>query len=133
MYDGDCGFCTSSARFLMRWIPVEADVEPWQVVDLDTLGIDQRRVEHELVWVAVDGRTAGGAQAVAAYLLAAGGPWRLVGKLLRLPPIRWIAAGVYRLIANNRHRLPGGTPACALRRSGTNQAGTDPSSASQGG
>jgi len=28
--------------------------------------------------------------------------------------LRWIAAGVYRLIANNRQRMPGGTTACAL-------------------
>jgi predicted DCC family thiol-disulfide oxidoreductase YuxK len=34
--------------------------------------------------------------------------------VLRTPPVRWLAAGVYRLIANNRQRMPGGTAACAL-------------------
>ena len=31
------------------------------------------------------------------------------------PPLRWLAPYLYRLIARNRHRLPGGTPACAIR------------------
>jgi hypothetical protein len=47
-------------------------------------------------------------------LLRARWPFRPVGALILLPPISWLAAGVYRLIANNRYRLPGGTPACAV-------------------
>ena len=31
-----------------------------------------------------------------------------------LPFVRELAAAVYRLIAENRHRMPGGSPACAL-------------------
>jgi predicted DCC family thiol-disulfide oxidoreductase YuxK len=30
--------------------------------------------------------------------------------------LRWLAAAGYRLVARNRHRLPGGTPACASTR-----------------
>jgi predicted DCC family thiol-disulfide oxidoreductase YuxK len=33
---------------------------------------------------------------------------------MRVPPLRWIAHGVYRLVANNRDRMPGGTAACKL-------------------
>jgi predicted DCC family thiol-disulfide oxidoreductase YuxK len=31
-----------------------------------------------------------------------------------LPPFSWLAEGVYRVVAANRQRLPGGTPACRL-------------------
>lgn len=43
-----------------------------------------------------------------------GSGWPLLGALLTLPPVRWAAWGVYRLVANNRQRMPGGTSACAL-------------------
>jgi predicted DCC family thiol-disulfide oxidoreductase YuxK len=56
----------------------------------------------------------GGAQAVAKLLLSAGKGWAVLGAVLTLPPMRWVANGVYRLVSNNRARLPGGTPACAL-------------------
>jgi predicted DCC family thiol-disulfide oxidoreductase YuxK len=41
--------------------------------------------------------------------------WRIAGRILLLPGISWMAAHTYRLIATNRHRLPGGTPACQRR------------------
>jgi hypothetical protein len=47
-------------------------------------------------------------------LLRSRWPWRPFGALLLVPPFSWIGAGLYRLIAANRHRLPGGTPACAV-------------------
>jgi predicted DCC family thiol-disulfide oxidoreductase YuxK len=31
-----------------------------------------------------------------------------------LPVVRVVAAWVYKLVANNRYRLPGGTPACRV-------------------
>ncbi|GAA2901369.1 hypothetical protein GCM10010517_67180 [Streptosporangium fragile] len=114
LFDGDCGFCTTSVRFAERWIGVRARVSPWQVEDLAALGTTRERAEREVLWVE-GGRVRGGAQAVAALLSAAGLPWSVPGLVLRIPPFRWAAEGLYRLIAANRHRLPGGTPACALR------------------
>ena len=38
VFDGDCGFCTTSARVGQRWLGL-ADVEPWQMIDLDELGL----------------------------------------------------------------------------------------------
>lgn len=115
LFDGDCGFCTTSVRVLQRVFAADVDVVPWQFADLAALGVSADRAEREVVWVGIDGGTAGGAQAFARYLGAAGGIWPVFGAVLRTPPVRWLAAGAYRLIANNRHRLPGGTPACALR------------------
>ena len=69
-------------------------------------------------WVGSDGTVCSGHEAIAAALRSAGGPWRLVGRALLLPGVSLVAARVYRLIADNRQRLPGGTPACANRPPG---------------
>ena len=113
LYDGDCGFCTTSVRFVERRVPTNAKIAPYQFADLAALGTTESRASGELLWVA-DGRVHGGAQAVARLLIDARGLWRPLGLLLRIPPFRWLAAGVYHLVTVNRHRLPGGTPACAL-------------------
>ena len=113
LYDGDCGFCTTSVRFIERHVPTKAKLAPYQLTDLAALGTTESRASGEVLW-AENGRIRGGAQAVASLLIDAGGPWRPLGLLLRVPPIRWLAAGVYHLVTVNRHRLPGGTPACAL-------------------
>ncbi|MFG2094195.1 thiol-disulfide oxidoreductase DCC family protein [Streptomyces sp. NPDC048612] len=114
VYDGDCAFCTSSVRFAQRWLRPRCAATPWQFADLAELGVSRRRAEHEVLWVTPAGAVHGGAQAVAKLLLSAPCGWPVVGALLTLPPVRWIAHGVYRLIARNRHRMPGGTAACAL-------------------
>jgi predicted DCC family thiol-disulfide oxidoreductase YuxK len=116
IFDGDCGFCTTSARWLQARLRSEVAVEPWQFTDLAAYGTEAARATREVLWVAPDGRIHGGAQAFAQWLIHTGRGWRILGTTLRLPPLRWIAAGVYRLIANNRDRMPGGTPACALTR-----------------
>ncbi|GAO10750.1 thiol-disulfide oxidoreductase DCC family protein [Streptomyces lydicamycinicus] len=114
VYDGDCAFCTSSVRFAERRLRPRCAATPWQFTDLTELGISRRRAEHEVLWVTPTGAVHGGAQAVAKLLLSAPRGWPVVGALLTLPPLRWAAHGVYRLIARNRHRMPGGTAACAL-------------------
>ncbi|WP_432012875.1 thiol-disulfide oxidoreductase DCC family protein [Streptomyces cucumeris] len=114
VFDGDCGFCTSSVHFAERRLRPRCDFVPWQRADLQALGITQERAEYEVLWVTPTGTVYGGARAVAKILLSAGGGWSLLGASLMLPPARWVAQGVYRLIAANRHRMPGGTAACAL-------------------
>jgi predicted DCC family thiol-disulfide oxidoreductase YuxK len=113
LYDGDCGFCTTSARFIERHVPSKAEILAYQFADLEALGTTADRASREVLWVRGD-RVRGGAQAIAGLLIDAGGLWRVLGLVIRLPPFRWIAAGVYHLITVNRFRLPGGTPACAL-------------------
>ncbi|KAB2342961.1 thiol-disulfide oxidoreductase DCC family protein [Actinomadura rudentiformis] len=114
VYDGDCGFCTTSVRFVERRVPTSAEITAFQFADLAALGTDVEQASREVVWVARDGRTYGGAQGVARLLVDAGGIWRPLGIIAMIPPFRWLAHGVYRLVAGNRGRLPGGTPACAL-------------------
>ncbi|MFE0380518.1 thiol-disulfide oxidoreductase DCC family protein [Streptomyces inhibens] len=121
VYDGDCAFCTSSVRFAERRLRPRCEAAPWQFTDLEKLGVTQQRAEHEVLWVTPNGSVHGGAQAVAKLLLSAHGGWPLVGALLTLPPVRWFARGVYRVVANNRQKMPGGTPACALPASRATQ------------
>ncbi|MEV3932844.1 MULTISPECIES: thiol-disulfide oxidoreductase DCC family protein [unclassified Streptomyces] len=114
VYDGDCAFCTTSVTYLMRRLRPKCTVTPWQCTDLDALGVTRRRAQYELLYISPTGTVYGGAEAVAKLLLRAGGIWAWPGGALTLPPARWIAHGIYRIIATHRHRLPGGSPACAV-------------------
>ncbi|RMI34482.1 thiol-disulfide oxidoreductase DCC family protein [Streptomyces triticirhizae] len=114
VFDGDCGFCTTSVNVAERWIRPDCTVVAWQFADLAALGATEERARHEVLWVTPAGRVHGGAAAVARLLMRAGGVWAPLGALLTLPPVSWLARLGYRLVAANRHRLPGGTPACAL-------------------
>jgi predicted DCC family thiol-disulfide oxidoreductase YuxK len=113
IFDGDCGFCTRSVN-VMKKLPHSAEVQAYQFADLDAFGTTEERAQHEVLWVDRTGRIFGGAQAIARVLVNSGGAYALAGWVLRTPPVRWIAAAVYRVIANNRQRMPGGTAACAI-------------------
>jgi predicted DCC family thiol-disulfide oxidoreductase YuxK len=118
IFDGDCAFCTSSAywlaRRLHRQVGPNARIVPWQFTDLSALGITAARAQREALWVGTEGAIYGGAPAFAEWLRFRGGPYGVAGYVMELPVVRTLAAAVYRVIAKNRHRMPGGSPACAL-------------------
>jgi predicted DCC family thiol-disulfide oxidoreductase YuxK len=122
LYDGDCAFCSSSVRYAERWFETSRwETVPFQFADLGALAeftggqVTGLRAEHEVLWITPDRRVYGGAQAVARLLLRTRRPlWSALGGLMTLPPFAQAAAVGYRLVAANRQRLPGGTPACAL-------------------
>jgi predicted DCC family thiol-disulfide oxidoreductase YuxK len=113
VFDGDCAFCTNCARFLERIGP-DAEIVAWQLTDLTDLGITAEQASDAVQWVEVDGTVRTGHGAIAAVLSTAGPVWKAIGRTLTLPGLSWLAAKAYRLVANNRYRLPGGTPACAV-------------------
>jgi predicted DCC family thiol-disulfide oxidoreductase YuxK len=115
VYDGDCAFCTSCARALERIGP-EAKIVAWQLTDLAELGITAEQAAAAVQWVQADGAVRSGHEAIAAALSTAGRIWRIIGRTILLPGISSVAARTYRLIADNRQRLPGGTPACTAAR-----------------
>ncbi|MEW2287803.1 DUF393 domain-containing protein [Streptomyces sp. NPDC047841] len=112
VYDGDCGFCTASVRFITRHVRPKCTVSAWQFTDLEALGVTERRAQHEVLWVTPTGTVYGGSQALAKALLSAGPRWHILGGLLLTVPVRWLSHGVYRLVAARRHQLPGGTATC---------------------
>ena len=122
VFDGDCAFCTTSAAWvaerLHRRTGPDALLAPWQLTDLTALGTSAERARTEVLWVGPDGQIEGGAAAFAAWLRFRGGPYAWLGRAMGLPVVRSVAAGVYRLVARNRDRMPGGTPACALPPAG---------------
>lgn len=114
IFDGDCGFCTSSAAFARRRLNVE--VTPWQSLRLDDLGLTEGDVTTAAYWVDDTGATHRGERAIAQMLITAGLPWSLAGRTMLWPGVVQVAGVAYRWIATNRHRLPGSTDACRLDR-----------------
>jgi len=112
LYDGDCAFCTWCAGLLERIGP-DAEIVAWQFADLAELGVTEAQAIEAVRWVEIDGTVRSGHEAIAAVLIAAGRIWRIVGRVVMLPGVSWLAAKTYRLVADNRYRLPGSTPACA--------------------
>lgn len=114
VFDGDCAFCTSCVRLVEKRIGPDAEIVAWQLADLAELGVSEEQAAAAVQWVETDGTVRSGHEAIAAMLGSSGPIWRIAGRILLLPGISWAVAQAYRLVATNRHRLPGGTPACEL-------------------
>ena len=113
LYDGTCGFCAESVRFVLRhdrkatlrFAPIDS-VYGRAVIERHP----ESRETDSVLWVEPDGVNGGehvfahsaAAMRVASYL---GGIWRLV-ELARLVPAP-VRDAIYRLIAKHRHRLSG--------------------------
>jgi len=115
IFDGDCGFCTTSARFVSRWVDRRDryDVRPWQELDLAALGVTEADCIEAAQFVPRDGSVVAGHRAIAAGLTHGAPAWRPLGHLLTLPGVSQLAARVYTWVADHRYALPGGTAACA--------------------
>jgi len=114
VFDGDCAFCTTWVNRLREWLPVYPETVPWQWADLDELALSRDDVTR-YAWLITDGHQYAGHLALSALLRAQPSWWlRLAGWLVATPPYSWVAALSYSTIAKNRHRLPGGTPACQM-------------------
>lgn len=116
VFDGDCAFCTTWVTRLKRLLPRFPEATPWQWLDLDALGLTEHDVTH-YAWLITPRHHYAGHLAFSALLrMQPRFGWRFVGTLLATAPFSWAAAVGYYVIARYRHRLPGGTPACAMPR-----------------
>jgi predicted DCC family thiol-disulfide oxidoreductase YuxK len=114
IFDGDCSFCTSVAKHFEKRSFTPLAIAPWQRANLAAFGLTEAEACAQ-VYLVRDGQLYGGAEAFAELMHLQGDPFhRLVAWGMRLPGIRRLMAWGYQLIARNRHRLPGGTPACKL-------------------
>ena len=128
VFDGDCGFCTTSVRWFERRFPDAFATTPYQFADLESLGLTERECHDRVQWIgdvaAPRTTRSEGARAVAAMVRHGGGriggllgaAWRVAGTVADVPPVSLLADAVYAAVAANRQRLPGGTPACAMPR-----------------
>jgi predicted DCC family thiol-disulfide oxidoreductase YuxK len=114
IYDGDCGFCTTSAAWIETRVRSGVAVEPWQRLDLDQLGLSEAEVTSAAYWIESTGRRLRGHRAVGRALEEAGPPYSIAGWLIGHRPLSWAAWAVYALVARYRYRLPGSTEACRL-------------------
>ena len=119
LYDADCGFCTRTADWVRRRLRVDVDIRPLQSVDLTAYGVDAERAVREMPFVGADGVVAYGHDAWAGILRSGGPILRAGGGVLGSRALRPVARRVYSWVATHRHRMPGGTPACAVPPSGT--------------
>ena len=117
LFDGDCAFCSSSIRWAQRHIKRLPRLVPYQFAELETLGLTVQQCQLAVQWVDADRHVSSAHDAVSQLLRYAGKGWSVIGQAMRLPGIHWLSGVVYRWVARNRHRLPGGTAACALPRS----------------
>lgn len=114
LFDGDCAFCSSCARFIEKRIGGPADVVAWQHADLDALGVTQPEAEAAVQWVDGPDRHSAGPAAIAVLLRRGRVWWRPLGLVLGLRPVTALAWPVYQLVSDHRDKLPGGTAACAM-------------------
>jgi predicted DCC family thiol-disulfide oxidoreductase YuxK len=114
VFDGDCGFCTTSADWLAKTGRVA--IVPWQRLDLAAVGLTEEQASSSVWWLAGDRSVEHSSRAIGRALVTRGGVWGLAGRALLVPVVRHVADPAYRLVARYRHRLPGGTPACRLDR-----------------
>ena len=117
VFDGDCGFCTTSAGWVSSRWEGRATAVAWQQIgaaDLGAMGLTPADCRDAAWWRDPSGRLARGHKAIGSALLVCGGWERQLGRAILSPLLNPVASLVYRLVARNRSRLPGGSPACAL-------------------
>jgi predicted DCC family thiol-disulfide oxidoreductase YuxK len=116
IYDGDCGFCTTSAAWIGRRWRQPCSAVAWQELGEDglaKLGLTVADVTNA-AWFAEGDVLLRAERAVAAALKHASPGWAALGRLIHARPTRWVAALGYRVVSRYRHLLPGSTDACRI-------------------
>ena len=117
IYDGDCGFCTRSKRWIMERVTDASVATPAQRVPpvrRKELHLTDDDLAAAAYWVDARGRTFRGARGIGQALRHTRQPWRTAGWVLGTAPVGIAIEPIYRVIARNRHRLPGATEACRI-------------------
>ena len=118
IYDGDCQFCQLSLEFGIKNLRIFPRYVAFQRIEPKDFGLTEKQVRAQ-IWLAqkspAKGVALGGHLAAGAILALQPSFWlRALGRLSSTPPTSWVASLVYKLIAANRHRLPGGSRACKI-------------------
>ena len=127
IYDGDCAFCQRCLEWGQRHLPSFPQALSYASIQPADFGLELQDVQESIWLVAPEasiqmrqqGRAQWSGHLAAARILTQqplklrfGFGWRMFGYLIIVGgPISALA---YRLVAKNRHRLPGATEACEL-------------------
>jgi predicted DCC family thiol-disulfide oxidoreductase YuxK len=115
VYDGDCGFCTKSAKWILARSR-SLEIVQWQAIkDLSSLGLTVQQVQTRAYFVRKNAVVAAGPIAIAESLKLCTKPWSYVGAFIKLPLISSASQLAYKSIARNRHKMPGSTDSCEIR------------------
>lgn len=114
LFDGDCGFCTWVVGKVRRLLKPKVELVPWQKSNLDDLGVTAMECAESIQFVSTEGGRTKEGRAVAQLLKVSRRPWPILGSIVDLPLVINLANVTYRIVARNRFRLPGSTPACQL-------------------
>jgi predicted DCC family thiol-disulfide oxidoreductase YuxK len=117
LYDGGCAFCTRCALVLRRRMRTPVPIVAWQSMDLAPLPVTAAQAAEAVQYID-GGRVTAGPAAIADLLRTAtrrrDAGWRAAGRVLGTRAVLPFAWPVYRWVARNRHRFPGGSASCAL-------------------
>lgn len=114
IFDGDCSFCSSAARFAQKYVAPKLNYQPYQQTDLAEFNLALTECEAALQLVTNSGEKFSAERAVLKLLKSGNLFARTVGLALQFPGFKPILKFGYAKVAKNRHRLPGGRPECSL-------------------
>lgn len=114
VFDGDCGFCTTTANWIKKNSRVALEIAPYQWTDLDQYGLTTEEAAAKVQLVIGD-KVFDGHYCMSKLLLIQPNIFlKFIGAVMVMPGLEPISAKIYTWIAANRQKLPGGTPACKL-------------------
>jgi predicted DCC family thiol-disulfide oxidoreductase YuxK len=115
IYDGDCAFCLRCVQWMQKHFKHVPQIVAWQQADLAQMGLTTEQCQTAVQWVSEDSNQILSAhKAVARVCKDAGGLIIVAGWLMSMPLVSQVAGIVYRWVARNRQKMPGGTAACAI-------------------
>lgn len=114
IFDGDCGFCTSTANWITKNSLVQIEAQPYQWAKLADFGLTEKEASSKVQLIS-GGKIYAGHHCMAKLLLLQPNRFlKFIGAVMVMPSIDPISAKVYDWVAANRQNLPGGTPACKM-------------------
>jgi predicted DCC family thiol-disulfide oxidoreductase YuxK len=116
IFDGDCGFCTTTANWIEKNSLIPVEIQPYQWAKLADFGLTEQEAAAKVQLVVGEKVFAGHHCMAKLLLIQPNALLKLLGAVMVMPGVDPISAKVYDWVAANRHKLPGGTPACKMPR-----------------
>ena len=116
IFDGDCGFCTTTANWIKKNSRVALEIAPYQWTELGQDGLTAEEAGAKVQLVGGDKVFEGHYCMSKLLLIQPNALLKLLGAIMVMPGVEPISAKVYDWVAANREKLPGGTPACKMPR-----------------